>query len=142
MTFGEKVRAKRKQLGLTQEELSQRINVSRRIVTSYEADKSRPRGVAAYKRLAVALDVNVNHLLNDDEAFIESAGEQFGSRGRAEAKQLVDQLTGLFAGGEMAEADMDALMFSVQEAYVFAKNNNKKYTPKKYLKDTEENTEE
>ena len=40
--------------------------------------------------------------------------------------------TGLFAGGQMAEEDMDALMLAVQEAYVEAKRRNrKKYAPKK-----------
>ncbi len=33
----------------------------------------------------------------------------------------------------MTEEDMDALMFAVQQAYVDAKRENKKYTPKKYL---------
>lgn len=38
----------------------------------------------------------------------------------------------MFAGGEMAEEDMDELMLAIQEAYVDAKRRNKKYTPKKY----------
>ena len=47
-------------------------------------------------------------------------------------------MTGLFAGGEMAEEDMDALMLAVQQAYVDAKRKNRKYTPKKYLSEEPE----
>jgi hypothetical protein len=54
---------------------------------------------------------------------------------REDAEKLVQELTGLFAGGELAEEDMDALAFAVQAAYVEAKKNNKKYTPKKYRQD-------
>jgi len=37
----------------------------------------------------------------------------------------------LFAGGEMAEEDMDAFMFVVQQAYLDAKMKNRKYAPGK-----------
>ena len=43
--------------------------------------------------------------------------------------------TGLFAGGEMADEDMREMVDAIQEAYLIAKKNNKKYTPKKYRKD-------
>ena len=132
MTFGEKVKAQRKSMDLTQEELAVRIGVSRRVITSYENDRSRPRGLPAYKRLAEALEINVNYLLSEDEAFIADAEEQFGYRGKREAEALLQEVTGLFAGGEMAEEDKDELMLAIQEAYVIAKKNNKKYTPKKY----------
>ena len=38
-----------------------------------------------------------------------------------------------------AEEDMDELMLAIQEAYIDAKKRNKKYTPKKYRKQNEEN---
>ena len=33
----------------------------------------------------------------------------------------------------MAEEDMDVMMRAIQDAYWVAKENNKKFTPKKYL---------
>ena len=45
---------------------------------------------------------------------------------------LVDELTGLFSGGQMAEEDMDELMLAIQKAYIIAKEDSRKYTPKKY----------
>ena len=130
MTFGEKIKAERKKLGLTQIELGERIGVTNRVITSYENGKSFPRTREAYKKIADALGVNVNYLLSDDDAFVMEAEEQFGYRGKKGAEKLLAEVTGLFAGGEMAEEDMDELMLGIQEAYVEAKKRNKKYTPK------------
>ena len=58
MTFGEKVKAERTKLGMSQEELATKIGVTRRIIGSYEKDSSRPRGMERYKKLAEALNVN------------------------------------------------------------------------------------
>ncbi|MGN0274642.1 MAG: helix-turn-helix domain-containing protein [Chordicoccus sp.] len=132
MTFGEKVREARKNLNISQDDLSNKMGVSRRTVTSWETDKSFPRTRKVYEKLAETLDVPLNYLLSDDDAFVLDASEQFGYRGKKGAEKLVQELTGLFAGGELAEEDMDALAFAVQEAYVEAKKRNKKYTPKKY----------
>lgn len=135
MTFGEKVREARKKLNISQDDLSNKMGVSRRTVTSWETDKSFPRTRKVYEKLAETLDVPLNYLLSDDDAFVLDASEQFGYRGKKGAEKLVQELTGLFAGGELAEEDMDALAFAVQEAYVEAKKRNKKYTPKKYRQD-------
>ena len=135
MTFGEKVREGRKRLHLTQKDLAQKIGKTERVITSYETGKSFPRTKEAYKTLADALEVNVNYLLSDDEAFVLEAKENFGYRGKKGAEKLLAEVAGLFAGGEMAEEDMDELMLAIQEAYVDAKKRNKKYTPKKYRKD-------
>ena len=37
---------------------------------------------------------------------------------------------------EILGCDMDEMMLAIQEAYVIAKKNNKKYTPKKYRRST------
>lgn len=85
-----------------------------------------------YKKLAEALNLNLNYLLSEDEAFVANAEDKYGHRGARQAKELMEEVTGLFAGGEMAEEDMDVMMKAIQDAYWIAKENNKKYTPKKY----------
>lgn len=132
MTFGEKVKAERTKLGLNQDELAEKIGVTRRVICSYENDKSRPRGMDRYKKLAEALNLNLNYLLSEDEAFVANAEDKYGHRGARQAKELMEEVTGLFAGGEMAEEDMDVMMKAIQDAYWIAKENNKKYIPKKY----------
>lgn len=135
MTFGEKVKNERNRLGLNQDELAKKIGVTRRVISSYENDSSRPRGTERYKKLAEALGVNINYLLSEDEAFIADVEDNYGHRGAKQAKELLAEVTGLFAGGEMADKDMREMVDAIQEAYLIAKKNNKKYTPKKYRKD-------
>ena len=135
MTFGEKVKNERNRLGLNQDELAKKIGVTRRVISSYENDSSRPRGTERYKKLAEALGVNINYLLSEDEAFIADVEDNYGHRGATQAKELLAEVTGLFAGGEMADEDMREMVDAIQEAYLIAKKNNKKYTPKKYRKD-------
>lgn len=135
MTFGEKVKNERNRLGLNQDELAKKIGVTRRVISSYENDSSRPRGTERYKKLAEALGVNINYLLSEDEAFIADVEDNYGHRGAKQAKELLAEVTGLFAGGEMADEDMREMVDAIQESYLIAKKNNKKYTPKKYRKD-------
>lgn len=135
MTFGEKVKNERNRLGLNQDELAKKIGVTRRVISSYENDSSRPRGTERYKKLAEALGVNINYLLSEDEAFIADVEDNYGHRGAKQAKELLAEVTGLFAGGEMDDEDMREMVDAIQEAYLIAKKNNKKYTPKKYRKD-------
>lgn len=135
MTFGEKVKNERNRLGLNQDELAKKIGVTRRVISSYENDSSRPRGTERYKKLAEALGVNINYLLSEDEAFIADVEDNYGHRGAKQAKELLAEVTGLFAGAEMADEDMREMVDAIQEAYLIAKKNNKKYTPKKYRKD-------
>ena len=134
MTLGEKIRDARNAKGYTQIELAEKVGKGRRTIIDWESDKSFPRTRKTYQDLADALEVPVSYLLTEDADFILSAGEQFGYRGRKDAQELVSELTGLFAGGDMAEEDLDAMMLAIQKAYVDAKMNNKKYTPNKYRK--------
>ena len=82
--------------------------------------------------LARVLDVDVNYLLTEDEEFISEAQERYGRRGAKDAQELVSQISGLFAGGEVTEETKDEVMQAIQNAYWKAKKENEKYTPKKY----------
>lgn len=81
--------------------------------------------------------MNSDHLHNENDDFLSDASAKYGSRGARQAQELIDELTGLFAGGELAEEDMDAMARAVQEAYWDAKEKKHKYTPqkKKYRKE-------
>ena len=107
MTFGEKVKAERTKLGLNQDELAEKIGVTRRVICSYENDKSRPRGTERYKKLAEALNVNVNYLLSEDDAFIADVEEKVVRRRAIQSQALRVEVTLLFAG--CAHADDDIL---------------------------------
>ena len=132
MRFGEKLRKLRKDSHLTQAELAKRAGLGLKTITNYEKGTTYPQDRRVYGVLAEILGTSADYLHNENDYFVSMAGKEFGYRGRVGAEKLVGELTGLFAGGEMAEEDMDELMLAIQEAYVDAKRRNKKYTPKKY----------
>lgn len=125
MSFGENVKKARKKLGLSQTDLASQLGIAQRTISSYETDISIPRSTKLLRQLAEVLHVSPTDLASGDDRFIMDAQEQFGSRGRREAEELVSELTGLFAGGEMADDDMDTLMFAMQDAYIEAKKANR-----------------
>ncbi len=135
MAFGEKVRDHRKQLGMTQQELADRLGVSRRAVVAWEHDGKLPKRAEIYTELAALFSVPVEYLMSEDEKFLVDVSEEFGERGRKSAERLMEEVTGLFAGGELPEEDLDEFMLAIQTAYVDAKRKNKKFTPKKYRDD-------
>ena len=132
--FCEKVKEARTKAGLKQDEFAKAIGVSLRTVSNYEAGTRYPKKRETYYKMAEVLKVDVNYLLTDDEEFLLNAESKYGSKGARQAKKLMAEVTGLFAGGELADEDLDEMMKGIQEAYWIAKEKNKKYTPKKYRK--------
>ena len=135
MRFGEKLRKFRTEKGMTQAELAKEAGLGLNTISNYESGRTYPQNREVYTTLANILGVNPDNLHNENDDFITEATAQYGSRGARQAKKLLDEVTGLFAGGELADEDMREMVDAIQEAYLIAKKNNKKYTPKKYRKD-------
>lgn len=134
MKFGEKVKALRIQNGMTQIELAHQSSLAKRTIINYETCASYPKKRDVYKKLADIFGVELNYLLTEDEEFILAGEEKYGRRGKKQAEQLVDDISNLFAGGELSDDDLDGIMRAIQESYWIAKEKAKKYTPKKYIK--------
>ena len=66
MTFGEKLKSARKSAGLTQEQLAEKLLVSRQAITKWEADKGMP-DIENLKRLSKLLDISIDYLLDSGE---------------------------------------------------------------------------
>lgn len=66
MTLGEKIREARKKCGLSQEQLAEKMSVSRSAVAKWETDKGLP-DVGNLKILARLLRVSVDRLLDEGE---------------------------------------------------------------------------
>lgn len=67
MTLGERIRARRMALRMSQELLAERVGVSRQAVTKWEKDQSAPSSENLY-RIAAVLDTTVEQLLPPPEA--------------------------------------------------------------------------
>lgn len=132
MKFGEKLRKQRTKLNFTQQEVADLLGVALRTYTNYENAEKQPRKREVYIKLSEVLQVNINYLLTDDEEFTIKAHEKYGVRGAKQAQGMIKQIGAMYAGGELSDDDMDAVMQSMQKLYWDAKKENKKYTPKKY----------
>ena len=66
MTYGEKLKAARKEAGLSQEQFAEKISVSRSAIAKWEADRGLP-DVNNLKVMAQFLGVSIDYLLDEDE---------------------------------------------------------------------------
>lgn len=64
MTFGEKLKSARKSAEMTQEQLANRLSVSRQAVTKWEADKGLP-DIGNLRLLSAALNISLDDLLDE-----------------------------------------------------------------------------
>ena len=103
--------------------------IALRTIQNYESGERLPKQKESYELLAAALNVELESLKDDNADFVIKATEKYGSRGHEQAERLIKEVSGLYAGGELAEEDMDAMMKAIQEAYWIAKEKNRKLVP-------------
>ena len=119
MKFGEKLRLKRNERRLTQEELASKLGLSKRTVEGYEAGSFYPRRRSTYDRLAEIFGTDRNWFLTEDED--TDVAESQSSLSRAE--EAVKTVKALYAGAELSDEDKDALAKALMEAYFIARRN-------------------
>ena len=134
MKFGEKIRNARIANNISQSDLAKATGISLRTVQNYELGARMPKKRDTYAILAEALGINEDILLDENASFVLRASEQYGSKGARQAFDMVSDIAAMWAGGEMAEEDMDAIMQAMQDAYWEAKKKNRKYVNKRFIK--------
>lgn len=128
--FGEKVKDRREELKLSQDQLGKFCGVSRRTIVSYETGGKYPRP-NTQRKLAKALGVTEYYLTNDDcddpdayieeEPFVQAARDEYGKKGAEEMAALLAQNQALFAGGSLSEEQKDMFFEAVSQAYFLNK---------------------
>jgi len=130
MTFAEKLKTARLQAGISQERLSSLLGVTKRTIINYENGQTLPP-INMLPKIAKLFDVTIGTLITEEEEFIALANERGGRKGASEAESLVNEISGLFAGGRLSDDEKDAVMRAIQNAYWIAKEESKrKYSPK------------
>ena len=66
MTLGEKLKSARKDAGLTQEQLAEKLSVSRQAVTKWETDKGMP-DIGNLKQLSKLFNISIDYILDSGE---------------------------------------------------------------------------
>ena len=89
MEFNEKLQELRKQKGITQEELAERLYVSRTAVSKWESGRGYPN-IESLKALASFFSVTVDELISTDQALSIAEADS-----REKEKRLCDLVSGL-----------------------------------------------
>ena len=138
MVFKDRLKEKRLEAGLTQVELAGKAGVTTRTIQNYELGNRKPANMEVIQRIADALNTTTEYLLGSSGAYVVEAQERGGAKAARDIEELVSEVTGLFAGGELSEESMDGAIKALNDAYWIAKEKNRKYTPKKYRPDDNE----
>lgn len=135
MKFGDRLKQKRLEAEISQQELAKITGISARSVQNYESNKRYPNSLAITVKLAEALGTTSEYLLAEEGQYIIEAEKKGGAKARRDVETLVGEMRGLFAGGTLSEGERDAVMRAVSDAYWLAKEENIKYSPRKTIKD-------
>lgn len=127
MLFGQKLKQLRLDAGLTQANLAAELGVTKRTLINYETGKCYPKKTDIYAKIASLFGVTTDYLLTDEDNFIIDASDHGGTYAMNQARTLVGEVSGLFAGGALDEEDKDAVMQAIMDAYWDAKKTNQKY---------------
>ena len=132
MVFKERLKEKRTEANLTQVELAEKAGVTARTIQNYELGSRKPSNMVTIQKIADALNTTTEYLLGSSGTYVVEAHEKGGSKAARDIEQLVSEVTGLFAGGELSEESLEGAMKALNDAYWIAKEKNRKFTPKKY----------
>lgn len=139
MNFSEKLKSARAAKGMTQKDLAKASGISERSIQSYELGVRSPRNEEGYRKLAQALGLPADVLLDDNAAFVLQAGRQYGTRGRRQAEEVVRAFRIAAAGGELDDDDLDFIKEAMLQTYEDAKAYNRRFVNKRFLDDGDSN---
>ncbi len=131
MSFGENLKKRRQQLGISQKKLAELIGVTPRSILNYEQGSRLPQNIQIVNSIAEVLSTNADSLMNGKEEFVIQAEEVHGSIGRIQAKEILSSAEALFAGGKLDDEEMLSFMTRIQTIYLDSKKKSKKYASKK-----------
>lgn len=123
MDFKDRIRALRKEAGLTQRETAEQIGVTYRTYQNYEAGASMPPA-AVLARLAAVLGTSMDLLTGNAEPAAPATEN-------AELTALLTEMQALFSGGKLRDEDKKYVIDALTEAFWRSKEINKKYGRKK-----------
>jgi transcriptional regulator with XRE-family HTH domain len=131
MAFGDRLKELRRRENMTQADLGRELGVTSRAIIYYETGQRLPKDMGFYKKVSKRFGVPLESLITEREEFVAEAYVKGGITEKRKAEALVAEAGALFAGGELSDEDKDAVFYALQEAYWFAKTENKKYRKKK-----------
>ena len=137
MGFKERLKEKRLEAGLTQAELAEKVSVTARTSQNYEMGSRKRGNMKVVGDIATVLGTTPEYLRTSADVYSVEAHQKGGAKAARDIDELVGEVTGLFAGGQLSEDALEGAMRALNDAYWMAKEKNKKFTPKKYRQQEE-----
>lgn len=116
MAFADRLKAARRKAGLTQVQLAELSGVSARAIQTWEKG-THPKSVGIVHQVAEVLNMTTEELLDETDQYIVSAYEKGGAKAAKDIQKMVDDMVGLFAGGEIDDEEKEGIMAVLNEAY-------------------------
>ena len=110
MVFKDRLKEKRVEAGLTQAELAKRAGVTARTIQNYELGNRKPANMEVIQKIADALGTTTEYLLGSSGTYVVEAHEKGGSKAARDIDELVSEVTGMFAGGQLSEDALEGAM--------------------------------
>ena len=109
---------------------AEKAGVTARTIQNYELGSRKPSNMVTIQKIADALNTTTEYLLGSSGTYVVEAHEKGGAKAAKDIEELVSEVTGMFAGGELSEDVIEGAYKALTDAYWIAKENNKKYAPK------------
>ena len=117
LTFGERVRKLRKDKHLSQNALAKKAGVSPRTIFGYEAGTTYPRTENMLNRLADALGVSSEALVDATSSLDSFAFIRADHTHETQARLLTQQAVSLMSGDYLYDAQKEAMAQAIMDAY-------------------------
>ena len=125
MTFGERVRNYRKKKKLSQSALAELAGVSPRTIFGYEAGTTYPRTERLLNRLADALGVTSEALVDDSTALESFAFVNAKPSLDTQARIITQQVISILLGEYLPDEQKDEMVHAIMDAYWESKQRNR-----------------
>ena len=84
---------------------------------NYESGQRHPANISIVKKIAKALKVGHEYLLDDAAQYVIDAAARGGENAAHDVDRLLSDIQVLFAGGELTPQDKDKVMRAINEIY-------------------------
>ncbi|MBM4762747.1 helix-turn-helix transcriptional regulator [Bacillus sp. B15-48] len=141
MSFQNRLKKLRLDKKLTQQDVADKLGITRQAYGYYENEKSkREPDHATTQKLAEMFEVTTDYLLkgSSSSTFLDKDEKDIAKRLEEFRKDLSKQDGLLFSGEPMSEEAKESLLEAMEYAFRQTQRINKKYIPKKYRKNEDD----
>ena len=114
MNFADKLKYLRKKHNISQQELGEKIKLSRKAIIHYEKGEIVPKKDSIYEKIAEVFDVNVD-FLRDDEKNLLDMSDNIPTL--VKAKKVIHDFEVLLNSEDLDEIKRDEIMQALQNTY-------------------------